>query len=100
MSRASSSLSAICDTESEMGMMKGLYLSVLKENHQLRETLQQQRKASAAGVSALHSQLESHILRLQQHTDELRGTDQPPKACLSPSAPKDPRRLGFADTLR
>jgi len=73
---------------------------VLKENHQLRETLQQQRKASSAGVSALHSQLESHILRLQQHTDELRGTDQHPKACLSPSAPKDPRRLGFADTLR
>ncbi|CAE7665372.1 unnamed protein product [Symbiodinium sp. CCMP2592] len=67
---------------------------VLKENHQLRETLQQQRKASSAGVSALHSQLESHILRLQQHTDELRGTDQHHKACLC-----RPYHEGFVSVL-
>eukprot|EP00931_Biecheleriopsis_adriatica_P044937 TRINITY_DN25758_c0_g1_i1.p1 TRINITY_DN25758_c0_g1~~TRINITY_DN25758_c0_g1_i1.p1 ORF type:complete len:1019 (-),score=321.68 TRINITY_DN25758_c0_g1_i1:49-2844(-) len=47
--------------------------AVLRENNQLRHFMQEQKMTSSAGMSSLHSQLESHILRLQRHTDELRG---------------------------
>merc|ERR1712039_65254 len=45
------------------------------ENSQLRNMLSQQGRSSA-GLSALHDKLESHIQRLQQHTEELRSSLQ------------------------
>lgn len=47
--------------------------TVAMENEQLRRFLAEQRRNSTLGMSSLQGQLESHILRLQQHTDELRG---------------------------
>eukprot|EP00747_Dinoflagellata_sp_TGD_P021983 gnl/TRDRNA2_/TRDRNA2_128831_c0_seq2.p1 gnl/TRDRNA2_/TRDRNA2_128831_c0~~gnl/TRDRNA2_/TRDRNA2_128831_c0_seq2.p1 ORF type:complete len:1008 (+),score=235.61 gnl/TRDRNA2_/TRDRNA2_128831_c0_seq2:223-3024(+) len=47
--------------------------AVLRENDQLRRYMADQRKSSSQGMTALQSQLESHIARLQQHTNELRG---------------------------
>eukprot|EP00434_Breviolum_minutum_P011654 symbB.v1.2.010277.t1/scaffold619.1/size180033/13 len=44
---------------------------VLTENR--RQHLLEQRRSSSKGLNALHTQLESHILRLQKHSDELRG---------------------------
>eukprot|EP00927_Polykrikos_kofoidii_P013273 TRINITY_DN15786_c0_g1_i1.p1 TRINITY_DN15786_c0_g1~~TRINITY_DN15786_c0_g1_i1.p1 ORF type:complete len:1478 (+),score=300.18 TRINITY_DN15786_c0_g1_i1:138-4571(+) len=47
--------------------------AVARENDQLRKFLADQRKSSAHGMTSLQTQLESHIMRLQQHTNELRG---------------------------
>lgn len=46
--------------------------SLVHENDQLRRFLAEYRQSSTFGMSSLHSQLENHILRLQQHTNELR----------------------------
>mmetsp|Transcript_104518 Transcript_104518/g.213167 ORF Transcript_104518/g.213167 Transcript_104518/m.213167 type:complete len:207 (+) Transcript_104518:1-621(+) len=46
---------------------------VLRENEQLRRFLSEQRKGSTLGMTSLQGQLEGHMARLQQHTEELRG---------------------------
>eukprot|EP00930_Biecheleria_cincta_P073259 TRINITY_DN6056_c0_g1_i2.p1 TRINITY_DN6056_c0_g1~~TRINITY_DN6056_c0_g1_i2.p1 ORF type:complete len:923 (-),score=229.64 TRINITY_DN6056_c0_g1_i2:638-3406(-) len=58
--------------------------AVLRENDQLRQFMSEQRKTSSSGMSTLHSQLEGSIVRLQRHTDELRGDiGVPPSAVPS-----------------
>jgi len=47
--------------------------ALAQENGQLRNFLSEHRRTSSADMNSLHSQLESHIGRLQRHTEELRG---------------------------
>lgn len=70
-----------------------------KENEQLRHFLSEQRKSSALGMTSLQAQLESHLLRLQRHTDELRsdlGRPRPEATALPlGSSPAEPLGLAF-----
>mmetsp|Transcript_7184 Transcript_7184/g.12868 ORF Transcript_7184/g.12868 Transcript_7184/m.12868 type:complete len:1443 (-) Transcript_7184:109-4437(-) len=85
--------------KAELEREKARVDSVLHQNEQLRRFFAEHKKSSTAGMSSLQSQLESHILRLQQHTSELRGdldrstTVASPGGFESPSARSASQRV-------
>jgi hypothetical protein len=58
---------------SEVEREKARVDAALHQNEQLRRFFAEQKRNSTNGMSSLQSQLETHISRLQQHTQELRG---------------------------
>eukprot|EP00746_Dinoflagellata_sp_MGD_P154766 gnl/MRDRNA2_/MRDRNA2_85020_c0_seq1.p1 gnl/MRDRNA2_/MRDRNA2_85020_c0~~gnl/MRDRNA2_/MRDRNA2_85020_c0_seq1.p1 ORF type:complete len:951 (-),score=256.80 gnl/MRDRNA2_/MRDRNA2_85020_c0_seq1:111-2963(-) len=75
---------------------KEKYDHLVRENDQLKRFIGEHRQASA-GLSSLHTQLESHIQRLQHHTDELRGDLHRSGSSQAPLSPK--RDLSSMSTL-
>lgn len=80
---------------SELSKEQAKAEAVLRENDQLRQFMSEQRKNSSSGMSMLHSQLEGSIVRLQRHTDELRGDIGGPSSAL-PSLAARTAPLGSA----
>lgn len=86
--------------KAELEREKARVDSVLHQNDQLRRFFAEHKKSSTAGMSSLQSQLESHILRLQQHTSELRGDlDRSTTAPMSPRGFESPSARGASQRV-